>query len=211
MALNPNPSALDQPQIIQRVFDSSNDRLRVDATVEATIGDLTISATDSDIAVADRLTGNLLKVNSDGSIDVNNPISAAFGDSIIVSDGTNDLNINPDGSLNVQFAQPTTTSQYNEVSSVANSVLTTIISYTATGTQQLTQIDVSGTNIATYSLTINSTVKDKRRTYFGSGLNAVFDYASGLTLTTGDIVTVNVIHERPSPGDFNARLQITGY
>lgn len=88
MALNPFPSKLDQTQIMQRSFDGDNDRLRVDATVTASIGTVVVNADTSDIAIKDRVSGYLLKINSDGSLDVNTAIAAA-SDNILVL-GTND-------------------------------------------------------------------------------------------------------------------------
>ncbi len=99
--VNPNASQLDQTQILQRSFDESADRLRVDASVTASIGDVVINAEESDIAIKDRVTDNLLKINADGSIDANVVVSASGGDSIAISDGTDTLQINGDGSINV--------------------------------------------------------------------------------------------------------------
>jgi len=92
---------LSSEQVLQQSFDESNDRLRVDASVSATIGDIQINAEESDVAIKDRVTDNLLKINADGSIDVNVNIDAADGDNVAISDGANTLNINPDGSINV--------------------------------------------------------------------------------------------------------------
>lgn len=75
-------TTLDANQVLQQSFDQTNDRLRVDASVTATIGDVTINATESDIAIADRVSGYLLKVNADGSIDTNVIINASSGDNI---------------------------------------------------------------------------------------------------------------------------------
>jgi hypothetical protein len=92
------PSKLDQEQIIKQVYDENDNRLRVDATVSASIGD--VSIVDSD--------GNELNVNPDGSINTNISgslaldISAADGDNIAISDGVDTLAINADGSLNAQ-------------------------------------------------------------------------------------------------------------
>lgn len=98
-------SKLDQEQIIKRVYDEPNDRLRVDASVSASIGD--VSIIDSD--------GNELEVNPDGSINANISgsldleINAADGDNIAISDGTNTLDINTDGSLNAKITGPVQT------------------------------------------------------------------------------------------------------
>lgn len=102
----PGPNApytqLDSEQVLKQSFDEVNDRLRVDASVTAVVAGVTLDAATSDIAIADRVTGNLLKVNADGSIDANVVVSASGGDNIAISDGTNTLDINSDGSINVK-------------------------------------------------------------------------------------------------------------
>lgn len=96
----PVPSQLDANQVLQHAFDDATGKLRVDATVTASVGNVTIQDDD----------GNELSVNPDGSIDVNLvgdtsiEISAADGDNIAISDGTRTLDINPDGSLNAQIS-----------------------------------------------------------------------------------------------------------
>jgi hypothetical protein len=102
----PGPNApytqLDADQVLKQSFDETNDRLRVDASVTAVVAGVTLDAATSDIAIADRVTGNLLKVNADGSVDANVVVSASGGDNIAISDGTNTLDINSDGSINVK-------------------------------------------------------------------------------------------------------------
>lgn len=93
---------LDADQVLKQSFDEINDRLRVDASVTAVVAGVTLSAATSDIAIKDRVTGNLLKINADGSIDSNVVVSASGGDNIAISDGTNTLDINSDGSINVK-------------------------------------------------------------------------------------------------------------
>jgi hypothetical protein len=93
---------LDADQVLKQSFDETNDRLRVDASVTAVVAGVTLDAATSDIAIADRVTGNLLKVNADGSVDANVVVSASGGDNIAISDGTNTLDINSDGSINVK-------------------------------------------------------------------------------------------------------------
>lgn len=83
MALNPTPSNLDQQQIIQRVMDVANDRLRVDAAFSAA-GTLTVKVTDG----VDELA-----VNPDGSINTNMTGDVTVNishtdDSIRLGDGT---------------------------------------------------------------------------------------------------------------------------
>lgn len=92
MSQGPNApyTALDQNQILQRVFDEDKDQLRVDATVTATIGEVIINAEDSNIAIKDPVSGNILKVESDGSIDVNVVLDAASDNVLVLGteDGT---------------------------------------------------------------------------------------------------------------------------
>jgi len=102
----PGPNApytqLDADQVLKQSFDETNDRLRVDASVTAVVAGVTLDAATSDIAIADRITGDLLKVNPDGSIDANVVVSASGGDNIAISDGTHTLDVNADGSINVK-------------------------------------------------------------------------------------------------------------
>lgn len=82
-------------------------RLAVDAQVTATVGSVDVNlvgtGTDGDnIFVVDNATGNKLKVNSNGSLDVNAEIDAAGGDNIAIHDSNgHELKINSDGSINV--------------------------------------------------------------------------------------------------------------
>ena len=68
----PDPSKLDLPQILQRVFDEVRGTLRTDST--AVIGDITVAVdldpTNDGVYIADKDTGNKLKINGDGSINV---------------------------------------------------------------------------------------------------------------------------------------------
>lgn len=85
---------LDFSQVIQQSFDESQDRLRVDAQVSATI---------SDIQLTDPDTGYSLRINSDGTIDVNVIVSAAGGDSIKswTHDGSGNVISSTSGALHV--------------------------------------------------------------------------------------------------------------
>lgn len=88
---------LDANQVLKQAYDEPNQRLRVDAQVSATISDVQIKDAD----------GDELNINPDGSLNVALvggslavEISAADGDNIAISDGTNIAVVNPDGSLN---------------------------------------------------------------------------------------------------------------
>ncbi len=72
MAQNPaGMSLLDAGQIVKRVYDEANDRIRVDAEVTANISgsqEVIINANDDSIAVRGSVSGNELEPNLDGSI-----------------------------------------------------------------------------------------------------------------------------------------------
>jgi len=144
----------------------------------------------------------------------NDPVPGRIHSSVRVGDGVEDLEINPDGSINVVItpgAGITPKSFYSEVTSVANSILTTILTYTVpiATTATIGTVDVSGTNIAEYTVEVNATAVDKKRTYFSGPLNEIFNFNNSIPLLSGDVVTVRVIHNRPNVGDFNARLSVT--
>lgn len=201
-------SKLDAPLIIKQAYDEPANRIRVDAAVSATISDVKI--TDPD--------GDTLEINPDGSLNVNivQPlaveIDATDGDNIAISDGVDTLAINPDGSINVEGTSSlkpdgSQSFVYNEVLSVGSSTPTIIGIYTALTPRLLNQVSVSGSNIAEYSILLNgSSVISKQRTYFGSALNLEMKLNVGVQLSMSDVITVNVIHFRPSLGDFNSTI-----
>lgn len=187
--VNPHPSNLDQQQILQRAFDESQDKLRVDASVSV-----------------ESITGEVV-------VD----ITAASGDNIAITnqDGSNPLGINSDGSINVNVVNGsvgiyTPVNTYNEANSVASGILTTIVTQTMSINGRLICIEVSGSNIAEYTILVNGSKVSKVKTYFGSELNYYFDFKDGLLLNSGDIVLAQVLHNRPDLGDFNARIQTVG-
>lgn len=212
----PGPNApytnLDQTQVMQRVFDEAQDRLRVEANVvvESVIGEVSveIDAADGD---------NIALANADGSKKVTvttdsgkNGLDTNVINPIKITDGTDNLSINSDGSINVSFVTTgqVVLNEYNEVTSVASSILTTILSKTVINASRIMMIEVSGTNIAEYTVEVNSSVTAKARTNFGSSLNYNFDFKDGFSVSPGDVILARVIHNRPTVGDFNARINL---
>lgn len=174
------PTKLDERQIFQGAYDEETQRLRTDAIAQ--ISNITIDVdldpSEDGVFIADKDTGSELSVNPDGSINV------------VVSGAEKQL-----------------ASIYDEVTGVLAGVSTIINQVTLTQNAILQKIVFSGTNIAEYQLIIDGNIEDKKRTYFGNGLNGNFDFNQGLTLVSGQIISVYVEHNRPTPGDFNARLQ----
>lgn len=208
---------LNTDNILKKVYDPSTEGLRTTAVASFVGGSVDISISDltDSIKIGDG-SGVYLDINPDGSINANVEVNAADGDNIAISDGTNTMSVNSDGSINVKIFDTLGLLKtfYNEVTSVASSILTTIQTYTVpvSTTAYLQKINISGTNIATYDVLINGVLQEKKRTWFNDGLNTEFDFSdyskNGIPLITGDIVTVRVIHNRPSVGDFNSRVQV---
>lgn len=202
------------------IVDSNGKRrLAVDAnfTAQNVTAEVNLDVPDDGVHIGDPDTGFTLQIEADGSINANVEVDAADGDNIAIHDSAGDeLNINPDGSINMVLASGNPgdlKSFYNEITAVAASILTTIQTYTAPigKTTFIQKIEVSGTNIAEYRVEINATIKDKKRTYFSGDLNLAFiftEIGTGLPLAVGDVVTVKVIHLRPTVGDFNSRIQV---
>jgi hypothetical protein len=106
----------------------------------------------------------------------------------------------------ITFAAGTVVSTYAEISSLAASTLTTIVSYTVPALKkfQMDQVQVSGCNVATYTVLEDATTISKKRSYWAD-FNQEFDFF-GLEFAAGKVITVKVIHERTGPGDFEARI-----
>ena len=155
-----------------------------------------------------------------------NPLPVAFDGDISIGvvevKGTNGNFIEPnmDGSINVNVvsvpvAGNVVINQYGEANSVASGITTNVVQYvTPAGLTQaiLQRISVSGENIAKWTVFINGTQIDTRRTFWGSSLSEYFEFTTGgsdgVMLSPGDIVTVKVLHTRPYVGDFEGRIQV---
>jgi hypothetical protein len=177
---------------------------------------------ESDPVVADRV----VQVDKYGNYyDIDNPMPIVFDGTVAIGDvvvkGTNGNSIepNPDGSINVVISSAPasntlTVSKYNEILAVPSGAITQLNTYTVPVGKQavLQRCPVSGENIARYDLLINGVVQDTVRTMFGGDLTQMFDFTSGndsgLVLNAGDTVKIQVRHDRPDPGAFEARIQV---
>lgn len=221
----PLGTGLSADQTIVRAYDEANNRHRVDAQVTATIGtvDVAIDATTDNIAIRDS-DGNELNVNPDGSINViiQDLTLDSATDSVTVTQGTNPWNtqinhsdgdpITPANPLPVTFFEEEYNSIYNfnGISSVPMNVETTIVTYTVPfgKTASIRLSEMSGTNIGTFNLYLGATLINRKRTFFGR-LNESMEFSNkGYALSSGDVITLKVIHSRPFNGDFEANLQI---
>ena len=119
------------------------------------------------------------------------------------------LHVNLRDSQGQEIVPASVSSLYSEVTNIASGITTLVQSLTVTDANKaLQKIEFSGTNIAEFELVISGQTVDKKRTYFGSSLNGIFDFNSGLKLSPSDIVEIYVVHNRPFPGEFNCRIQL---
>jgi hypothetical protein len=140
------------------------------------------------------------------------PDDDGTGGGVVVIQGTVPWIVNGSGFLQpVSFVPAYSVYNYfSSISSVPNSVLSTILSFTASSDTYLGEIETSGTNIAEFRVYLNSVLISKQRTHFGWGLNLLFKYSFdlelGLKMVSGDLLEVKVIQTRPTLGDYEARL-----
>lgn len=146
-------------------------------------------------------------------------LDAASGDNVGISDGTDLLQVNPDGSINVQLVDDDPNDEivnpYAEVLNVADGVPTDLLTYTVPGDvafAQMIRIEASGENIAEYQLLLNGDEIGLKRSWWGGNLNIEFAFFSpkdvGYKLAAGDVILLRVTHYRPAAvAKFEARLQ----
>lgn len=222
----PDYTELDQNQIVQRVFDEAEDRLRVDAQVTATVSgpfDVAITAATDNIAIRNTSNNNELLINPDGSIntqisgEVNIEVNAADGDNVAISDGLDTLAINSDGSINVITSfSPTLVEKnyFDSISSVSSGIETIILTYTVPVGYKayIHYVEAGGTNVAQYTIYRNGNPMAKKWSIY-TQLNVDCNFSSpttkGIEFLSGEVITISVLHNRTSLGDFSARLQMT--
>lgn len=139
-------------------------------------------------------------------------------DIVRIGNGINQLAVNSDGSINANVVMgvpvPTITRNvFNEVTLVPSGSETLIATFTVPmgKTGKIEKITASGENIGKYTVKLNGSSIDVRRTYWTGGFNVMFDYASdasGYKLNPGDVVSIHIFHESDDPATFDARLQI---
>lgn len=168
MAFNPNASQLDEQQIIQQVYDPVGNALNVNATVITSI---------EDVAIKDPVSGHIMAVNADGSINTDVIISAA-SDSVAswTKDGLGNPITSIGGALNVS----TTGS-----SSVTGTVTNNEAALTAFQTSQYT-IGTSSVQITPSPLSARKSISLRA---VCTSSNAIYvGPTSGVTTSTGWIM-----------------------
>ena len=227
----------EEPVVARRVVlvDKLGDKIDEDNPLPVNIddvtftGDINVKLTDKDndpdpgdVADIVRIGDGTdeLAINSDGSINVitrltacdNYPNEGDIHSSIRISDCTNDLDINADGSINVNIvtisSNPGLVITHSEITAVAASVETTILTIVASSSYRVKKIEVSGENVALFRVKVNGGIISNKRSWW-TEFNQTFDFENfenGLLLSIGDILTVTVFHTRPMLANFEATV-----
>lgn len=222
-----NLKGYDANQVLRSVFDVEKNTLRV-SIIEGSSGggsfEVVISHINDSIRLGDGtnfFTSTTVgpRIGLDTSVinEVNIEDLDAAKDNVAIHDADGDeLDINPDGSINVQPTVNTNSTGlkvYSEISAIASGVETTIVSLTAAAGRRtfIQKAFASGDNIAKYRVKLNGVTIDFKRTNFGSDLNADFFFDGelnpGLEVGVGNTVTITVRHDRGGVADFNGKIQ----
>ncbi len=95
---------------------------------------------------------------------------------------------------------------YAEVSAVAKDTLTTIVTYTVPvgKTFRLSRIEASGSRMGIFTTLSGATIIDTKRSYFDN-YNVVAEFGDE-EFPAETVLTVKILHSRPTAGDFEARI-----
>jgi hypothetical protein len=132
-----------------------------------------------------------------------------------ITDGTNPLTINPDGSINVNLTSSSTavglSMAHNEISSVGAGVETTILTINPPPQgYRVSKIEVSGDTVALFRVKLNGATLVNKRSWW-TDFNPTFNFENfenGLWLNPGQVLTITVTHTRPFLGSFEATAML---
>jgi hypothetical protein len=209
MAVYP-ASNYSSENVLRDVHDQSTQSLRTTALAVVPPGqfEVVLNHTEDSVRLGDGTSfftaTNILGKNG---LDVNiiNNVNT------IITDGTDALAINSDGSINVNVISSGSNylNKYNEVTGVATGITTVVVTHTSTINTFLQQVMMAGNTPAVYELLVNSVVFAKQYTYY-TNLNGSFDFSRGLQINIGDIVQLKVTHDRTNLGSFNGNIIFVG-
>jgi hypothetical protein len=133
---------------------------------------------------------------------VTTPVTATI-DKVKLWDGSDQLQINTDGSLNVR-PSIIQTIYFDEVFSVvASGSYTVILTKVVTAGTILYSYEASGDTVAEFIVKLNGNIIDHKWSYWTN-----FSIYGNLNqqLSSGDTLQILVRHQRPSAGNFSAKL-----
>lgn len=97
--------------------------------------------------------------------------------------------------------------EYDEVTGVVPSILTTLVTYTVPVGKSfdLSYVEGSGTNVARYTVVVDGVTISSKRTWWSGPFNAEFEF-NGYEVSSNSVIQLKVFHTRPMNGDFEARI-----
>lgn len=146
-----------------------------------------------------------------GPIDVN---VTASNDSIRISDGTDTLAVNADGSLNVVATNIGTQNvlltgenrfTFGEVTNLAVGGSSNLVSQFFATEHKLRRVSCTGENIGIYTIRFNTTDVDKKRSTY-TNFNCEFDYETGITIPANTTVVVEAENSGTTVAAFSAQI-----
>lgn len=172
MAIDLSDKPYSVGQIQKSVWNEESNRLRVDAEITATIGELTVDLDHTE-------------------------------DSVAIGDGTNIVNVSPEGALDVNIKGSPVLFDYNSIF-VNTSDTATILTKTFSDDKQIKSILLSGDNLGKYTIYLNG---DELSVFRTSWLNFnLIVPLSDLKVQSGDIIEVTIVNNDTSAANFNATL-----
>jgi hypothetical protein len=188
----------DEPVVARRTFlvDRFGEGYRTDNPLPVQLSDGSI---------------NIETLNANLSVQLSHkddfPTAGDINDSVRIGDGTDELEINPDGSINVALAG-VPISEFDEANAVVSGIETRIVSYIVPVgyalSVQLAEFD--GSNVARYELQVDGTTIARKHTWFSGGLHGEFLYNGSYRVSAGSTIRLMVLHSRPDPGQFSGRI-----
>lgn len=204
---------LDADQVLRRAYDEGSNRLRVDAEISASIGDVILSAATSNIAISDG-TDTLL-INPDGSLNVNVLLNHA-DDSVRLGDGTNlftgtvngpktglDVNL-----INTNLPLPLGAATETTLSQIDTKIVTTLNGIKVDGSAVTQPVSVSSLPLpsgAATESTLNSLLTELQQKTEPSDVQNIRNLTS-----VSDSITVPGVASETTLGNINSKLNTLG-
>jgi hypothetical protein len=163
---------------------------------------------------------NIGTVNAELEVQLSHEdVEGKTADSVKVGDGTEIIEVNPDGSINVNLVQSQSSNEevknvFASINNVVAAAETTIVAYTVPVNRvaYLQRVEFSGANIGRYRLYVDSVSIASKRTHHGSGLSGEINFIGGskegLFLSSNTLVQLRIQHSRNPINEFDGRVQI---
>lgn len=182
---NPIDSVVDNEGVTRLAVDSS-------VTIDAPTIEIDLDPTSDGVHIGDQVTGDLLVVNPDGSINVNTEVDASDGDSIAISAHPNQI-----------FDEGGDT--------ITTAIFEEIYSYTSVDNDtRIINVDVSLGTPSLVRLKINGVTKRELRSS-PQQRNVEFVFKEHRPLNNGDVLTVEAKVGRLIQTSYSTFTSLEGY